>query len=614
MNRLSPVPIKNPLEIIGRLFLLAKSNTTYTLIGLVLVSAVLGALEALGALSIMPFVSLISDSSLVTTNQNYKSAYEWFDDTTGLSFRGFLVASGLLSVIVIFISAAYKTFAQYYINKKIENLRSSISATLLETYLSKEYEFFSNTDSADLSKNILSEVDNLVVTVLRPVFNMFGQAPILVAMIILVFWVDSLLAVALVFIFGFFYVVVYFAARQRLSLIGAKLVISNRERFKNINEVFGGIKQIKLSGGQEAYLKYFEYAANDYASSQASMITWKQAPNFIVEAAVFGSLILVCIFLVVMSGDQSADTSASSMLPTLGLFAIAAYRMKPAVQTIYQGIVALRYGRPMLLNIFSQINAPVAQKVDVDDITNKANLSNLGHDLVLRDLTFCYKGAKSPILKNINLRVSEGKKIAIIGSTGTGKSSLIDLMTGLLSPTSGAVVLGGIDLAVHNPVQFSSLFGYVPQDIYLINSSIAENIAFPSLGIDIDMSRVEECAKIAEMHHFIVSDLSLGYQHVIGDRGVRLSGGQRQRIGIARALYRRPKILILDEATSALDIHTETRVIENVISLGSHVSIVMVAHRHSTIAQADEVYVLKGGKVAYSGTPSKAIEFYASFS
>jgi ABC-type bacteriocin/lantibiotic exporter with double-glycine peptidase domain len=372
--------------------------------------------------------------------------------------------------------------------------------------------------------------------------------------------------------------------------MGLILQESNQKRFKIISETIGGIKDLKILGRESAYLNSFDKPSENFSSCQATSQTLSQVPQYIVEVVAFGSLLVMSMYTIV-----SNEADLGTMLPILGLYALGALKLKPSLQQIYSAVSSLRFGKPALEIILKDLKQKSEQEISISNDFERLSFKN---EIKLKNITFMYPSKEVSALKDISIEIKANSTIGIIGTTGAGKSTLVDIILGLLTPTSGDIVVDGNVLDSANIRQWQNTIGYVPQSIFLADDTIASNIAF---GVDkehVDMAQVKSVSQMAQVHEF-VSELEKGYDTIIGERGVRLSGGQRQRLGIARALYHNPELLVLDEATSALDNQTEAEVMKAINNMSGRKTIIMIAHRLSTVEKCDKVIKLQKGQIIY---------------
>lgn len=557
--------------------------------GLMLVLIVLMAVaETVGVISIMPFLSVLGRPEIVHENPWLQRAYTalGFTDT-----RSFIIAMGIASIAVVIASSAFKTVTQHVLNRFVHFLRHSISSRLLSRYLHQPYTFFLDRNSADLSKNILSETDQLMSQLVQPLSQMVAQGAVILAMGLLIIWFDPWMALVILLGVALLYGTIYGLVRKRLARSGMERVAANRNRYQASNEALGGIKDVKITHSAPAYLARFDRASRLYSRHLATSDTLSQTPLYLVEAAGYSGLILIALALLLQTSD------IARVLPALGLYGFAAYRMLPAAQVVYRGFAKLRFSTPALDAIHRDLTLPEAMEREADGMLSPQQ------EIRLERIRFAYPAAADrPVLDGFSLVIPANSSIGIVGKSGAGKSTVMDLLLGLLSPQSGTLSVDGVPVDPANVANWQRAIGYVPQHIYLADASVSENIAFGVARPDIDMQSVERAARAAQIHDFVVNELPQGYDTFVGERGIRLSGGQRQRIGIARALYRDPPVLFFDEATSALDIQTEQALGEAIAGLSGSKTIVVITHRETSLRNFDRVVHLAstGGKSAIS--------------
>jgi len=576
------------------LFLLSPSEKRWGVLVLAMVTVMAG-LEVAGVLSVMPFLSVLGNPEIVRENPVLARVFEAFGFG---SVDTFLIALGVASFLLILFSAAFGSITHYVMNRFIEMRRHSIGERLLETYLRQPYAFFLDRHSSDLAKTILSEADQLVVNVLRPGVMLIAHGLVAAAMVILLFVVDPALAAGVVAVVGGLYILIYLAVRQVLARVGRDRVTANRERFTTAGEALGGIKDIKLLGRENTYVKAFRGPSKRQAKHQATSQTLSAVPRFLVEAVGFGGIIALTLVLITLKGGASSNALGET-LPFLGLYAFAGYRLLPAAQQIYQGVAKLRFGAAVVDNVHS-------------DLIKRSSLAAINNpcpepfppqqEIAFSGVSFTYPNASIPALTNINLAIPVGSSVGLVGGTGAGKTTMVDLLLGLLTPTEGVITVDGRAILDDHRRAWQGALGYVPQDIFLTDSSVAENIALGVPPHEIDQEQVKRCARMAQLDDFIRSEMPDGYDTIVGERGVRLSGGQCQRIGIARALYRDPPVLVFDEATSALDNMTESAVMDAIKYFHNEKTIIIIAHRLTTVQGCDKVVFLNEGVVEGEGS------------
>ncbi|MCJ2078633.1 ABC transporter ATP-binding protein/permease [Methylobacterium sp. E-016] len=558
----------------------ARDRRRLALIALGLAGA--GLLEVVGVASVIPFLTLVGDPA-AATRLPYLAQIR---DTLGLSDdRSFLIAAGMAALLAILVTAVVNA-ALTYAQLLFTHLTGyGFARRLLFRYLAREKLFFTQGNSAELAKNVLSETDRLVVGVLTPATVVASRAISALAVIGFLLVYAPRLALILGGGFGGLYVGIYLVMRARLASLGARSVADNAQRYRVVQETLGALTELKLYGRADAFAGKFDAPARAYAKATAESLLTGQMPRFVIEALAFGGVIVVVLFALA----QGLDTAG--ILPLLGLFAFAGYRMLPAFQNIFNSLALLRFYLP-------------AVRVIVDDLDGESESSpRTDARLPFRDairlerVGFAYAPGRAA-LADVSLTIRANTTVGLVGRTGSGKSTLVGLILGILPPDAGRITVDGTPLDSQALPAWQNRIGYVPQDVFLVDGTVAENIA---LGLEpVDRAAVERAARLAGAHDFVAA-LPEGYDARVGERGARLSGGQRQRIGIARALYHDPDVIVFDEATSALDGETEGAVMAALDALAGQRTLIMIAHRLTSLEAADTVHVLDGGRLVASG-------------
>lgn len=541
---------------------------------------IMALIEAAGVVSIMPFLAVLANPDVVQTNPVLKQAYGWLDAT---SAQQFIIYLGTASLAIVVFSAAFKILTQYALYRFANLQRHYFSTRLLKIYLQQPYEFFLTHNSSTMIKNILSEVDELVRSIIQPILFLIAYSVVILAMILILLVYDPVMAISTAFILISFYVLIFTIVKNLLHRTGQGFVEANTQRYHACNEVFGGIKDIKITNSAAQYIQHMEQSSRTYSLHSATREVLGQVPLHVIETIGYGCIIILALILLA-SGKEVA-----TILPILGLYGISAYRMLPSAQIIYRSMTAIKFSH----HVFCVIKQELAlEKIDNEPDTSVLPIS-FEHKLELRGISFAYRSRpEQRVLQDFNLTIPKNSSVGIVGKSGSGKSTLMDMMLGLLQSQHGKILIDDVELTPQNMAAWHSIVGYVPQSIYLADKTIAENIAFGVTKDRIDLQQVEHAAKQAQLHDFIVEQLPQGYDTMVGERGVLLSGGQRQRIGIARALYRNPQVLFMDEATSALDQETEQAVNEAIQNLSGQKTMVIIAHRESAVAGCDSILSL----------------------
>jgi len=552
---------------------------------------VMAFLDMLGVASIMPFIGVLSNPQIIETNNLLNKLFK----TSGVigieTEQQFIFLLGIVVFVLIVFSLTFKALTIYTQIRFSAMREYTIGKRLVEGFLNQPYSWFLHRHSADLGKTILSEVSLVISHGLKPIMNLITYSTIAIMLIILLILVDPKLSIIVGFILGSAYGVIYKITRNFLKRIGNERMNANQKRFTVIVEAFGAAKEIKVGGLEQVYTKRFSEPAKISAQHAASSQLVGNLPKFFLEAIAFGGMVLMILYLISQSG------TFIEALPIISLYAFAGYRLMPAIQQIYVSLSQLRY-------IGGSLDALYEDLINIKSLNHKKDIHplSLKNNIGLNHIYYHYPNSSRTALKNITLNIPARATVGLVGSTGSGKTTLVDIILGLFEVKQGTLEVDGQVINEQNRRSWQSSIGYVPQQIFLTDDTVAGNIAFGVDYKDIDLEAVEKAAKIANLHEFVISELPLKYKTTIGERGVRLSGGQRQRIGIARALYHNPQVLILDEATSALDNLTEQAVMEAVHNLGGNITIILIAHRLSTVKKCDTIFLLEKGELKKQGT------------
>jgi ATP-binding cassette, subfamily B, bacterial PglK len=580
-----PVMLKKLLSLLTP----AERKRASVLMGMILVMAFL---DMLGVASILPFMAVLANPELVQTNAMLNTAFTTSRHIGIHTPEQFLFALGVLVFVLLVASLTFKACTNYAQTRFAMMREYSISRRLVEGYLHQPYSWFLRRHSADLGKTILSEVQIVIGNGMIPLMTLMAQSAVTLTLLILLLIVDPLLALSVGVVLGLAYAGIFALMSGWLKRLGQARIDANRERFTAVIEAFGAAKEVKVGGLEQVYVQRFAKPAEIYAKGQAAAQAITHVPRFALEAIAFGGMLLVILYLMAKSG------SFAGALPIIALYALAGYRLMPALQQIYGALTQLRFAGPALEVLHQDLTSLQANNAEHGHLSPL----KLTQAITLHQVSYCYPNAPRPALKGIDITIPALSTTGFVGSTGSGKTTAVDVILGLLEPQNGKLIIDGQLITTENRRQWQRAIGFVPQHIYLADDSVVANIAFGVNAEDIDQLAVERASKIANLHEFVVNDLPEGYATAVGERGVRLSGGQRQRIGIARALYHSPQVLILDEATSALDNLTEQAVMEAVNNLGDDITIILIAHRLSTVRQCDQIYLLERGEVKASGT------------
>jgi len=563
-----------------------------------------GLLDVFGVASIMPFIAVLSKPELVETNIILVSAYKFSQNFGVNTTSQFLFLLALFSFLTLVFSMAFKALT-LYVQLRFAVMREySLSKRLLEGYVRQPYVWFLNRNSAELGKNILSEVNIFTHYCLLPMVNIISHSILAIALILLIVFIDPTVAFISFTVLSVTYFIIYKSASSILKKIGKKSFRSNEDRFGALQELFGSIKELKVRGLEQTYIDKYSTSAQIYAKASASSQLISQLPKFFIEAIAFGGIIILVLILL------KDDNELALALPTIVLYVFAGYRLMPALQAIYRSYANLRFSNTGLNALHKDIMSLKSKKTQ----NNNSGLISLKQNIELKNIYFTYPNAIQPALNNISMTIPSKSIVGLVGSTGSGKTTLADTILGLLESQQGTLTIDGNCIDNNNRKLWQKNIGYVPQNIYLSDDTVLANIAFGVEPGNINDAEVYRSAKIANIHDFVINELSDGYNTIVGERGARLSGGQRQRIGIARAMYHNPQLFIFDEATSALDSITENTVMEAIKKLGKKITIIIIAHRLSTVRDCEKIFLLDKGKLTDEGTFETLVKTNKNFS
>ncbi len=556
---------------------------------------VMAGLEVVSIGSIMPFLQVAADPASVHENAYLSWAFHTFGFT---DTNPFLIALGLAALAALVVSNAFIVLTTWALFRYAWGRNHTLSRRLLHSYLHRPYEYFLTQNSAELRKNILGEVKAVITGLLLPALR--GGSKIIVAFFIIGFlvFVDPAVALMAAVVLGVAYTGIYLLVRDRVDAYGEKRVEADTQRYQFVSEAFGGIKEVKLWGKENAFVQQYDDPSRLYSRHQARYRVIKKVPRYILEAVAFGGIILIAVYLI------AVRDSLQQVIPILGLYAFAGYRLMPALQRAFNGITSVRYNLAALEKLkqgMTQKSTPVPERRSNGTMEEVETPLTLDDQIELDGVHFTYPGAEESAITDLSLTIPAHTTVGFVGKTGSGKTTAVDTILCLLRPQQGTIAVDGTPLQDDNVQQWKQNIGYVPQRIFLSDDSVARNIAFGVPKDEIDMNRVRDAARRAHIRSFVESELPNQWNTTVGEKGVKLSGGQRQRIGIARALYRNPSVLVFDEGTSALDQATEASVMEAIYELEGDHTVILIAHRLDTVKRADNIIMLENGRKVGEG-------------
>jgi len=555
------------------------------------------AFEVISIAAVGAFMSLVGSFNQIEINPLYIEASNIINISSPSSF---LLLAAVFTLAILVITAIISLFTLWRLSIFGALVGADLSNRLYYFYMQKDWIFHSSNNSSNLKNRIANESLRVSNGVINHVMLMNSKIVMSIIMSIALMIYNIYVAMSAAIIFSIAYFFLYKTARARLIRNGSVTSAAQALRLKLMSEGFGGIKDVLLLGRQALFNKSFFKASNNFARAAGSSQVLSMGPRYIMELVAFSSVILLVIFLLLnYQGD------IGKILPVITIYALAGFKLLPAFQQIYYSLTTIRVNIHAFHLLQEDLEISDADyhanqfTQNFDD--NVDNVIDFKKNIVLQNIKFKYPSVYSNALNNINLEIPANHVVGIVGSSGSGKSTLIDILLGLIPPNEGKILIDGNEINSHNIKHWQNLIGFVPQSIFLADSTIKENIAFGLPEDEIDNEKVANAIDMSHLREFVDS-LENGINTVVGERGVQLSGGQRQRIGIARALYQNASVLILDEATSSLDGISEMLIMNAINDFFGKKTIVIIAHRLSTIKNCNTIYILENGKILDSGT------------
>jgi len=586
-NRSSP-NAKSINELLFGIWSHLSSKRRIQLVQLLVITISSGVAEVVSLSTVIPFLSALTNPESMWS----QSGVRQLANALGLKDEGIILFATAALFSITAISAAGIRMLNIWLNGRVAaGIGSDLSSEVYKRTLYQPYEIHVQRNSSDIIAAITTEV-GLTESGINIVLQVFSSTVVSIGLIFGLFAIEPSAAIGSGLIFGTAYGTLAIITKRRLRNNGQSVALATRKLLKSLQEGLGGIRDVLLDGTQMVYVNVYEKADRRKRILQANSVFLSSFPKYTLEAFAMVAIAIIATAIYARQGNYN------NAIPVLGAIALGSQRLLPALQQIYGGWAALKNYNSAITKVLELLEQPLP-------MPRRCSKENIGifKRLEFRGVHYTYNSQTNSSLSNINFSIEVGDCIGIIGATGSGKSTLLDLAMGLLLPTHGAILVNGIDVTKPGSDQdrdeWTSMIAHVPQNIYLADTSISENIAFGIPSSSIDYNRVYDAAKRAKIADFIESDPE-GYNKIVGERGIRLSGGQKQRIGIARALYKNASVLILDEATSALDGNTEQEVMESINLANEGLTMIIVAHRISTLYNCNRILELNNGKLLKS--------------
>ncbi len=575
-------------SLIKRLWVYIDRRRRINFLILIIIMLLASIAEVISIGAVIPFLGVMTAPETVI-NLSYLQPILLYLEISSQS--DLLILFTLIFIVAAIFSGAMRLILLWFQTRLSHSVGASIGIEIYRRTLFQPYSLHISRNSSEIIAGITQKTNVVVDLVLIPIFTIFSSLLILSSILIALISLDPLIAIFSFLGFGFIYLIVILITQSGLSRDGKRISVERNKIMKSLQEGLGGIRDVLLTGSQKIYVNIFKKSEIPFRRATARITIVSMSPRYAIESL---GMILIAIMAYTLA---SRAEGISSAIPILGAFALGAQRLLPVLQQAYGGWQTIRGGQAQFKDALELLEQPLPSYLLNEDIKS----IDFDRHIKFENIKFKYLNNNKYVIDDISLTIDKGSRVGFIGSTGCGKSTLLDIIMGLIEPTEGKFLIDNNEIDFQNNRGWQKHIAHVPQAIFLSDSSIAENIAFGVPKNEIDYDRLELSAKQAQLSDLIES-WDGKYDSYVGERGVRISGGQRQRIGIARALYQNADVIIFDEATSALDNETEQAIIESITELSKNLTIIMVAHRLTTLEGCSIIYQLKDGKIQRSGS------------
>ena len=567
---------------------LEQRNNLYLLQILIIIMSFL---EVLSVLAVGPFVTFLGNPNVLNTNKYFIFFYNYFNFTNENTFLIFL---SFCVLIIMVISAIVSMFTIWCLSMYGAKVGADLSNRLYNFYIHQPWLFHSVNNSSTLTNKISQECLRITNTIISPLMFLNAKLAVIFFISLGIIIYNPVISMFGLFIFSISYLILYRFVRKKYHRNGKVITDGQKIRFKLMSEGFGGIREILLMGRQKHFVKNFSNASSNFAYATGNTSVLSLIPRYAMELLAFGSVIILVLFFLI-----NQNNSLIGILPILSIFAVASIKILPAFQQVYANISFIK-GNLASFEVLKEDLKNSTKEKNITDKLDQFSKWNPKKNIEFKNICFDYPNSSKKTLNNLNFKIKINTITGFVGKSGSGKSTTLDVLLGLITPKSGKIIIDGIELSPLNVRKWQNDIGFVSQSIFLADVSIKENIAFGIPGHLIDEKRISLAAEMSLLNEFI-SELPNGINTIIGERGVQISGGQRQRIGIARALYRNCSILVFDEATSSLDTVSEKHIMQTINNLSGKKTIILVSHRLSTVRDSECIYLMEEGQIIDKG-------------
>jgi len=573
------------------------------LIKLSILKVFLGIMDVIGVVSIAPFIAVVSNQKILNENKIILK----IKDTLNYENNELIIFFAVASLLLIIANQFVRILSNWYGTYVSHNIWWSLNRQMFSYFINQPYSFHIQTNSTSLLEKLQVQTNAAVSGVVTPLFQILGNLITCIFLFSLLVIADPKVTFILIASVSLFYLLIFYKLRGKISTYGSYNPKYSQKTFKLVDQAYKSIKDIKIKDNANFYINIFEPLARRYANNQVKMSLISNLPRFFLEIFAYTFAFTLIIYLIKGSADFS------SIIILIGVYAFALQKILPAIQGIYQQMTAIKYFKPSFEKIFEDLKLATNKFGKEKIYISKEKTITFSKDIEFKNILFKYPSSRKNVLDIKNLKIKSGCFLGITGQTGSGKTTFVDLLLGLLEPSSGEILVDNISLkeGLIKPWQFK--VAYVPQFSFMADDTIKNNIALGKTESEIDFKKIKKSSDTALLSNFIENDLHFKYDTIIGEDGVRLSGGQRQRISIARALYDTKSIVVFDEATNSLDSVTENLIIENLLKNKENKTIIMITHRLSSLQKCDEILFLENGSVADHGSYKDLIDKNVKF-
>ena len=576
-------------KIWSKLLILLDRKQKMQMAGIVFMMLIGGVLESVGISLIVPVMTIVVNPAAVNTNSVLKFIYDTFSFTRVIQLATLI----MLSLVFVFV---IKNIFLYFMNvvqlRFVYTNQFSTSRRMMINFMTRPYEYYLSADTAVIQRNITSDVNNMYGLILN-LLQLISEIIVFVCLVGILLIQDTVMTLSIASLLIAVLLIIKFIIKPVMKRAGEDNQNFYSGLFKWISESVTGIKEIKIANKENYFINEYSKCGNGYVSAVQKYNLYNSTPRLLIESVSIAGMIGYMLF-VMYNGE-----TVQELLPHMTVLGAAAARLLPSANRINNYLTSISYFEPFFMNVSDNLQYEINDdRISYDEgsyVSVAVDKLPIHEKIEMRDMCYRYPGTQSYILDHADITVPVGKSVGIVGTTGAGKTTAVDVLLGLLKPESGVILADGIDIREHYSSWLKNI-GYIPQTIFMLDSTIRKNIAFGVPESEIDDEKVISALKEAQLYEY-VKTLPDGLDTTIGERGIRLSGGQRQRIGIARALYEDPEVMVLDEATSALDSETEAAVMDSINRLHGRKTLIIIAHRLQTIEKCDQVYRVENGKI-----------------